>query len=79
MLATVVETKELLQSVVAALIAGIGVTTSFSLLIFGAIRGAELRRDERPLLATAAGALATLGLAVTIAAIVLGIVAMTTK
>ena len=79
MLATIVETKELLQSVVASLIAGIGVTTSFALLIFGAIRVGELRRDERPALAAAAGGLAALALAVTIAAIVLGITAMTSK
>ena len=79
MLATIVETKELLQSVAASLIAGIGVTTSFALLVFGAIRVADLRRDERPVLATAAGALAALALAVTIAAIVLGIVVMTRK
>jgi cytochrome c biogenesis protein CcdA len=79
MIATVVETKELLQSVVASLIAGIGVTAVFSVVIFGVTRAGDMVREERPLMATAAGALAVLaGLAVT-AAIVFGIVVMTQK
>lgn len=79
MIATIVETKELLQTVAASLIAGVGVTASFSLLVFAVTRSADMRRDERPMLATAAGALAVVGLTVTTAAIVLGIVAMTSK
>ena len=79
MVATIVETKELLQTVAASLIAGVGVTAAFSILIFGLTRSADLARDERPALATAAGGLAVLaGLAV-IAAIVFGIVVMTKK
>ena len=58
MIATVVETKNLLETVAASLIAGIGVTAVFSLVIFGITRSADMVRDERPLLATAAGGLA---------------------
>ena len=58
MLATLVDTKALLQTVVASLIAGIGITAVFSILIFGVTRSADLSRDDRPLLATAAGVLA---------------------
>ena len=79
MLATVVETKNLLETVAASLIAGIGVTAAFSLVIFGVTRSADMVRDERPLLATAAGGLAVLAGLVVIAAIVFGIVVMTTK
>jgi len=79
MVATVVETKDLLETVVASLIAGIGVTAAFSLVIFGVARSADMVRDERPLLATAAGALAVLAGLFVIAAIVFGIVVMTTK
>jgi predicted RecB family nuclease len=79
MLATVVETKELLETVAASLIAGVGVTAAFSLVIFGVTRSADLARGERTLLATAAGALAALAGAVVIAAIVFGIVVMTSK
>ena len=74
-----IETKEMLQTVAASLIAGVGVTAVFALLIFGTIRSAEMARDERPLLAAAAGGLAAIALLVVIASIVLGIVVMTGK
>ena len=77
--ATVIETKELLDTVLASLVAGIGVTTVFAILIFGVARSADMVRDERPLAATAAGGLAVLAFAVVTAAIVLGIVVMTQK
>ena len=79
MLATLVEKKALLETVAASLIAGVGVTAVFSLVIFGVTRSADMVRDERPLLATMAGALAVLAGAVVIAAIVFGIVVMTRK
>ena len=77
--ATVIETKALLDTVLASLVAGIGVTTAFAILIFGVARSADMVRDERPLAATAAGGLAVLAFAVVTAAIVLGIVVMTQK
>ena len=78
-LATVVETKNLLETVAASFIAGVGVTAVFAVLIFGTIRSAEAARDERPALAAATGALGVVCLLVVIAAIVLGIVVMTSK
>jgi hypothetical protein len=77
--AEIVETKELLQTVAYSLVAAIGVTTAFSLAIYGVTRAAEFRRDERPIASTAAGALGALGLAVCVAAIALGVIVMTTK
>jgi hypothetical protein len=79
MFATVVETKDLLETVAASLVAGVGVTAAFSILIFGIARSADMARDERPVLATAAGGLALLAGLVVIAAIVFGIVVMTQK
>ena len=79
MVATVVETKNLLETVAASLIAGVGVTAAFSLVIFGIARSAEMARNERPVLATAAGGLAAIAGAIVIAAIVFGIVVMTQK
>jgi hypothetical protein len=79
MLATLVDTKALLQSVVASLVAGIGITTAFAILIFGISRSADMARNERAALATAAGALATLAFLVVAGSIILGIVVMTTK
>lgn len=79
MVATIVETKELLQTVAASLIAGIGVTAAFSIVIFGITRSADMTRNERPLLAAAAGGLAAVAGLVVTAAIVFGIVVMTKK
>jgi hypothetical protein len=79
MLATLVDTNALLQSVAASAVAGIGVTAAFSIMIFGIARSASLVRDDRPALATATGALAAVALVVCVGGIVLGIVAMTSK
>ena len=79
MLATVVETKDLLETVAASLIAGIGVTAAFSIVIFGITRSTDAARNDQPVLATAAGALAALAGLVVVAAIVFGIVVMTQK
>lgn len=79
MIATLVETKALLDTVLASVIAGVGVTTVFAILIFGVARSADMVRDDRPVAATAAGGLAAIALLVVTAAIVLGIVVMTSK
>lgn len=79
MIAEVVNTKELWQTVVAATIAGVGVTASFSVVILGAARSAEYRRSDRTLAAGAAGLLAGVALLVTLGAIVLGMVVMLSK
>ena len=79
MFATLVDTKALLQSVAASAVAGIGITAVFSIMIFGITRSTNYIRDDRPALATAAGALAVVALLVCAAGIVLGIVAMTSK
>ena len=77
--ATVVETKELLQTVVASLIAGVGITTVFSVAIWGGTRFVDLSRGGRPLAAGAAAALGVLALLATVGAVVVGIVVMTSK
>jgi hypothetical protein len=79
MTATVVETKALLDTVIASLVAGIGVATVFAILIFGVTRSTEMVRDERRVLATAAGALAALAFLVVTSAVVLGIIVMAKK
>ena len=79
MLATVVETKELLQTVVAALVAGVGVTAIFSVAVFSATRVADFIRAERPLAAFAIGTLLVVTGVATVASIVFGIIVMTQK
>jgi hypothetical protein len=79
MIATIVHTDELLQTVAASVIAGIGVTFLFSLGIWGAGQFAELNRGGRPVAATAALAVGAVALAGVAAAIVIGIIVMTSK
>jgi hypothetical protein len=79
MIATVLETKELLDTVIASVVAGVGITTVFAILIFAVARSADMARNERPVLAVAAGGLAVLAFSVVTAAIVLGIIVMTQK
>jgi hypothetical protein len=79
MIATVIETQDLLETVAASLVAGVGITAAFAVLIYGVTRSADMVRDDRPLLATAAGGLAALAGLVVVAGIVLGIVVMTQK
>ena len=79
MIATIVHTDELLQTVAASVVAGIGVTFLFSLGIWGAGQFAELNRNQRPVAATAALVVGGVALAGVGAAIVIGIIVMTSK
>ena len=79
MLATVVDTQALLKTVVAALIAGVGVTVVFSVAILGAARFADLSRDGRMAAAVAFAVLAIVALAAAAAAVTIGIIVMTSK
>lgn len=79
MLATLVDTKALWETVVAAFVAGVGTTVVFSFAILGIARLAEANRQGRSLEAVLFGALATLGMLATAAAVVFGVIVMTTK
>jgi hypothetical protein len=79
MIATLVEGKQLLETIIASAVAGVGVTFVFSIAIWGVARFADLSRSERPLAAGAAAAVAALALIATVAAVVVGIIAMTSK
>ena len=79
LLATVVDTRALLETVAAALIAGVGVALTFSLTILGAARFGELSRERRTLEAAFFALLGLVGLAATAGAIAFGIVVMTSK
>jgi hypothetical protein len=77
--ASLVDTNALAKVVVASLAGAIGVTLATSLAIFGALRFADMRRDERTLEAAAFAVLAAAGTTVSVAAVVYGIVIMTSK
>jgi hypothetical protein len=78
-IAEIVETKELVQTVVFSLVAGIGVTVIFSVAIWGAARFIDLGQEERRLAAGAAAATAALALLAVAATIVIGVIVMTRK
>jgi hypothetical protein len=79
MIATIVEGREMLETVVASVLAGVGVTFAFSVAIWGVGRFADLSRSERPAAAAAAATAAALALTFVAAAVVFGIVVMTSK
>jgi hypothetical protein len=79
MTATLVEGKAMLETVVASVAAGVGVTFVFSIAIWGVARFADLSRSERPLAAGAAALVAAVALLATAAVLVFGILVMTSK
>jgi hypothetical protein len=76
--ATIVDTTALWETVVAAIVAGVGITLIFCVAIFGAAR-ADYNREGRPGMATAFGAVAVIGVVAFLGAIAAGLVVMTTK
>jgi hypothetical protein len=71
-LATLVEWDKLLKVVEAALVAGVGIAILFSLVIYGAGRGQDFRRQGRSLAAGSLAVLAALALAATGVMVVYG-------
>lgn len=79
MIATIVQWKDLWQTVVASVVAGVGITFAFSVGIWGTGQFVELSRSDRQGTATAAGLVALFAFAVVAAAVIIGIVVMTQK
>jgi hypothetical protein len=79
MIATIVEAKDLWQTVVASIVAGVGITFAFSVGIWGSGQFTELTRNGRPLVAAGAAVAAGLAFLAVAAAVVIGIVVMTHK
>jgi hypothetical protein len=78
-MATIVHTGDLLKTVIASVVAGVGVTGVFSVAIWGGSRSVDLNRGGRPVAAGAAAALGGAALVLTLAAVAVGIVVMTSK
>jgi uncharacterized membrane protein len=79
MIATAVDTGKLFQAAWTSLVAAVGVTLAFSLLVLGVARSSEHGRAGRGVVAGVYGVVAVVALAACVAAVVLGIVVMTTK
>ena len=76
---TIIEGKQLWQTIVWAIGSGVVLTLAFSVAIYGATRFADLNRDEKPIAAGLAAALGVLAFVVCIGGVVLGIIVMTNK
>ena len=79
MLASIVDWETLGQVAVASFVAVVGVSLAFSLAILGATRMVDMRRDGRAIEAGAYAALMILALVASGAAVVFGVIVMTTK
>jgi hypothetical protein len=78
-MATIVDTDALWQTVVASFAAGVGTTLVFALAILGAARFDEATRDGDVGRSVAFAALAVLALLATGAAVVFGVIVMSSK
>jgi hypothetical protein len=78
-LAEIVDPTAVWQTIIAALVAGIGVTSVFAIAVFGIARFVELGRDGRSIAAAGFGALAAAALLACAAAVVVGVIVMTQK
>jgi hypothetical protein len=78
-LASIVDWETLGKVAVASFLGAVGVTLAFSLAILGATRMVEMRRDGRGIEAGAYAALMIIMLVLSGAAVVFGVIVMTTK
>jgi hypothetical protein len=79
LIGAVVEWDALGEVVVASLLAGVGVTLAFSLAIYGSARFADMRAEQRTPAAVLFAVIGALGYAACLAALVGGILVMTSK
>jgi threonine dehydrogenase-like Zn-dependent dehydrogenase len=75
-MATIVHTDELLRTIAASVVAGVGITVIFSIAIWGAARFVELSGSERRVAAAGAGAIGLLAFALTLASVAVGLLVM---
>ncbi len=75
--ASIVDWQALLETVVASVVAGVGIAIAFSLAIYGATRFAEARRAGASLPTVVAAALTVVALGTCVAGITAGILVMT--
>jgi prolipoprotein diacylglyceryltransferase len=74
-----IDTHLLLRVLYTAFAAGVGASLVFSLAVYGIVRCTEMRRERRSAAATGYGALGGIGLALSAALIVFGLVLLAHK
>jgi hypothetical protein len=75
----IIDASQLLRVVEASLIAGVGISLAFSLVIRGIVRAGERRGQSRPVAATVHALLALVALAACLATIAYGVSVMLSK
>ena len=75
----VIDVRLLLRVLYTALIAGVGVSVVFSLTVYGMTRSSDMRRSQRPVAAASFALLGAVGLALTAALIVAGLILLAHK
>jgi len=75
-IATVVHTDDLLQTIAASAVAGVGITVIFSTAIWGVARFVDFSSNERRVAAAGAAAVAILAFALTLAVVAVGLLVM---
>ena len=78
-IAELIDVESLLKVVGASFVGAVGITVAFSLAIVGATRMVDNRRDHRGIESGAYAALMIVGLLASGAAVVYGVILMTTK
>lgn len=78
-LAKVIDTEALWQTIWSGALAGIGVSVVFALTILGATRSTDMRQADRPGAATAYAVLAAVSTLAFLAIIAYGVTIITTK
>jgi hypothetical protein len=77
--AAVVNTHLLVRMLYTSLVAGIGVSLVFSVAVLGMVRAGDMRREQRPVAAASYAALGAVGVALTAALIVYGLILLARK
>jgi hypothetical protein len=75
-IASIVDTGDILEVVWVSLAAGIGLTAIYGIAIFGAARAVDVSREGRSVEAGLFGVLGAVAMAVVVAAAVLGIIVL---
>jgi hypothetical protein len=74
-----IDTHLLLRVMYTAFIAGVGASLVFSLTVYGVVRSNEMRREQHSIAAASYGLLGAIGLALTLALIVCGVILLAHK
>jgi hypothetical protein len=78
-LATVIDTEALRDVVIAGFVAGIGITATFGIVIYGSTKSVDLRREGNRVGSVFFGVVAAIGFAAFAASVVYGLIVMADK